>query len=178
MKIHNREDPLSCPSPSPMASSWAQGKLDGGTESFLRVVHIFSGIRTVNTIYPGILQKAMPMLQHPLVSPYPLWHGQPMAQLLQHSILTSRSFGWAPCDWHRARDSEENCPSAIKCPHLPLSPTLERGTAAGCALAAPMPHPAPPALASENPLTHQIPLPGSNSLMAPAPTSSCQPYNC
>lgn len=27
-------------------------------------------------------------------------------------------------------------------------------------------------------LTHQIPLPGSHSLPAPAPTSSCQPYHC
>lgn len=55
-----------------------------------------------------------------------------MAQLLQHSIPTSRSFGWAPCAWHRARNSEKNCPSAMKCPHLPLSPAL--GTRYCCRL--------------------------------------------
>lgn len=98
-----------------------------------------------------------------------------MPQLLQHS---SSSFGWAPCDWHRARGSEENCPSAIKCPHLPPSPALACGTAAGGALAAPMPRPASPALTSESSLTHQIPLPGSNNLTSPAPASSCQLYHC
>lgn len=90
-----------------------------------------------------------------------------MAQLLQHSIPTSRSFGWAPCDWHRARDSEENCPSAIKCPHLPPSPALARGTAAGCALAASIPHPASPALPS------QLPDTSNSSSRFPQSPSSC-----
>lgn len=37
VKIHSREDPLSCPSPSPMVSCWAQSKPDGDTENFLRI---------------------------------------------------------------------------------------------------------------------------------------------
>lgn len=34
VKIHDEEDPLSCSCPSPMASCWAQTKLDGDTEFF------------------------------------------------------------------------------------------------------------------------------------------------